>query len=148
MKNAIDLSSTIVIRRKKILLYLCLHQYPFLLLYSLCSYLFFKFYMTIDILRYTCTPFKKSNATPLWSIISIYGFIFIMLGIIWKLDYLSFRWYFMCHDCFAETCAGRLNWVQCQKINVAKLDHNFNRWYQFVFEIIFIVFNRYHLKAY
>ena len=70
---------------------------------------------------------------------SVYGFIFIMLGIIWKLDYLSFHWSFICHDCFAGTCAGRLNWVQCQKINVSKLDHNFNRWYQFVYEIIFIV---------
>ena len=38
-----------------------------------------------------------------------------------------------------ETGAGWLNWVQCQKINVAKLDHNFNRWYQFVYETIFIV---------
>ena len=70
---------------------------------------------------------------------SVYGFIFIMLGIIWKLDYLSFHWYCICHDCFAGTCARRLNWVQCQKINVAKLDHNFNRWYQFVYEIIFVL---------
>ena len=70
---------------------------------------------------------------------SVYGFISIMLGIIWKLDYLSLHWYLICHDCFARTCAGRLNWVQCQKINVAKLDHNINRWYQFVYEIIFIV---------
>ena len=70
---------------------------------------------------------------------SVYGFIFIMLGIIWKLAYLSFHWYFICYDCFAETGAGWLNWVQCQKINVAKLDHNFNRWYQFVYETIFIV---------
>ena len=80
---------------------------------------------------------------------SVYGFIFIMLGIIWKLDYLSFHLYFICYDWFAGTCAGRLNWVQCQKINVANLDHNFNRWYQFVYEIIFIMlYNVYHLKAY
>ena len=59
-----------------------------------------------------------------------------MLGIIWKLGYLSF---YYCHDCFAGTCKGRLNWVQCQEINVAKLDHNFNRWYQFVYEVIFIM---------
>ena len=70
---------------------------------------------------------------------SLYGFIFIILGISWKLDYLSFHWSFICHDCFAGTCAGRLNWFQCQKINVAKLDHNFNRWYQFVYEIVFIL---------
>ena len=69
----------------------------------------------------------------------VYGFVFIMLGIICKLGYLSFHWYLICHDCFAGTCAGRLNWVQCQKINVAKLDHNFNRGYQFVYEIIFIM---------
>ena len=62
----------------------------------------------------------------------VYEFVFIMLGIIWKLGYLSFHWYFICHDCFAGTCAGRLNWVQWQKINVAKLDHNFKRWYHFV----------------
>ena len=31
------------------------------------------------------------------------------------------------------------NGVQCQNINVAKLDHNFNRWYQFVYEIMFIM---------
>ena len=30
----------------------------------------------------------------------VYGFISIMLGIIWKLDYLSFHWYFICHNCF------------------------------------------------
>ena len=70
---------------------------------------------------------------------SVYGFISIMFGIIWKHDYLSFHWYFICHACFAGTCTGRSNWVQCQKIDVAKLDHNINRWYQFVYEIIFIV---------
>ena len=97
---------------------------------------------TYDCVKYEATLHQwEGNATPLWSIISIlvYRFISIMLGIIWKLDYLSFHWYFICHDCFAGTCAGRLNWVQCQKINVAKLDHNINRWYQFVYEIIFIV---------
>ena len=70
---------------------------------------------------------------------SVYGFIFIMLGIIWKLDYLSFNWYFICHDCFVGTCAGRLNWVLCQNMKVAKLDHNFNRWYQFVYEIFIVL---------
>ena len=69
----------------------------------------------------------------------IYGFVFIMLRIIWKLGYLSFHWYLICCDCFEGTCAGRLNWVQCPKINVAKLDHNFNRWYQFLYGIIFIM---------
>ena len=54
----------------------------------------------------------------------VYGFVFIMLGIIWKLGYLSFHWCFICYDCFAGTCTGRLNWVQCPKINVANLDHN------------------------
>ena len=75
-----------------------------------------------------CTPFKKvtQHHFDQWYQ-SVYGFISIMLGIIWKLDYLSFHWYFICYDCFAGTCAGRLNWVQCQKINVAKLDHNFSR---------------------
>ena len=66
-----------------------------------------------------------------------------MLGIIWKHDYLSFHWYFI-YYCFAGTCAGWLNWVQCQKINLAKLD-NFNRWYQFG-DVIHHVRN--HVKAY
>ena len=84
---------------------------------------------------------KKSNATRFNRLYQFaYGFVFIMLGIIWKLGYLSFHWY----NCFAGTWAGRLNWVQCQKRYVGKLDHNFNRWYQFDYEIIFIMF---YLKA-
>ena len=35
------------------------------------------------------------------------GFVFITLGIIWKLGYLSFHWYFIFYECFAETWAGR-----------------------------------------
>ena len=89
--------------------------------------------------NYISTPFKKSNATPLWSIILICLWVYIHHVRYHLKAYLSFHWYFIWHDCFAGTCAGRLNWVQCQKINVAKLDHNFNRWHQFVYEIIFIV---------
>ena len=40
---------------------------------------------------------------------------------------------------FVGTCASRLNWVQCQKINVPKFGHNFNQWYRFVYEIVFIM---------
>ena len=32
---------------------------------------------------------------------------------------------FICNDCFIGACVGPVNWGQCQKINVAKLDHNF-----------------------
>ena len=34
---------------------------------------------------------------------------------------------------------GWVTWGQGQKINVAKLDRNFNRWYQFVYEFIFLM---------
>ena len=120
----------------------CIEHYLNLSLTAKLSVILFKFSM----LSFICTKIHLTD-TSYWSYWSdfdrlyqsVYGFIFIMLGIIWKLDYLSFHWYFICHDCFAETCAGRLNWVQCQKINVAKLDNNFNRWYQFVYEIIFIM---------
>ena len=73
---------------------------------------------------------QKSNAIRLWSITN--GFIFIMLGIMCKPVYLSFHWYLIGLYYFTETCAGRVNWGQCQKLNVAKLYHNFNRSYQFV----------------
>ena len=41
-------------------------------------------------------PSKKSNATRLWSLIStcLWVYIHCVIGIIWKLDYLSFHWYF------------------------------------------------------
>ena len=55
------------------------------------------------------------------------GFTFIMLDIILKAWVFVFPLVLHCNDYFAETCAGRLNWVQCQKINVAKFDHNLNR---------------------
>ena len=85
------------------------------------------------------TPFKKATQHDFNRLYQfVYGFIFIMLGIIWKLGYLSFHWYFI------------LLWLLCRNVrreiklgsmskNVAKLDHNFNRWYQFVYEIIFIM---------
>ena len=82
---------------------------------------------------------QRSNVAPLWSIISICSWVYIHHVRYHLKTYLSFHWYFICHDCFAETCTGRLSWVQCQKINVAKLDQNFNQWYQFVYEIIFLV---------
>ena len=78
------------------------------------------------------TPFKKVTQHHFDRLYqSVYGVISIMVGIIWKLDYLSFHWYFICHDWFAGMCAARLNWAQCKKKNVAKLDHNINRWYHY-----------------
>ena len=67
------------------------------------------------------------------------GIIFYMLGIMSKHVYLYFYWYqyLICFDCFSETCAGRVHWGQCQKLNVAKLHRN--RSYQFVYGLMFIM---------
>ena len=62
-----------------------------------------------------------------------------LVSLMTKLGYLSFDCYFICYTCFEGTCAVRVNWVGCPKINDAKLDHKFNRWYQSVYGIIFIV---------
>ena len=70
------------------------------------------------------TPFKKSNATRLWSII-IYlfypGFVFIKLDIPGKPVYLPFDWCLICSDCFTEACVELVNWGQWQIGRVAKL---------------------------
>ena len=95
--------------------------------------------------RHWMTPFKESNATRLWSIISICLGVYIhhVRYYLKAWLFLSFHWYFIILAWFFP---GLLKWVQCQKINVAKLDHNFNRWYQFVYEIIFILLTI--MKAY
>ena len=70
--------------------------------------------------------------------IFLYGVIFIVLDITGKPRYLSFHWYLIWHDCFAETCARWVNWA-ITKIGIAKLDRNFNRWYEFVHEFVFLL---------
>ena len=69
------------------------------------------------------TPFKKKRNTTL---IDYINFLWICIHhvryIIWKLGYSSFHWYmyFICHDCFAGKCTGRLNCVQCKKHKFCK----------------------------
>ena len=71
----------------------------------------------------TSTPFKKSNATRLWSIISLLSWICIhQMRYPWKAYvYLPFDWCLICSDCFTEACVGWVNWGQWQKGRVAKL---------------------------
>ena len=80
----------------------------------------------------TCTPFKKVTQHNFDRYQFIYKFVFIISGIIWQPGCLSFHWYLICPDYFTGKCAEKLNWGQCQKLNVAKLHKNFNRLYQFV----------------
>ena len=87
-----------------------------------------------------CIHPSKSYATPLWSIISICVWVYIQY-----VRYNLKAWLFVFPFIL------NLSWLLCRnvrsaiklgsmsKINVAKLDHNFNRWYQFVHKIIFIV---------
>ena len=67
------------------------------------------------------TPFQKSNVTRLQSIRPILICLWVCIPRV--------RYHLKaCLFCLViDTCRNVRNWVQCQQINLAKLDHNFNR---------------------
>ena len=74
---------------------------------------------------------QKSNATQLWSIRHVRYHVKVCLFV--------FPLSIICSNSFIETCAGWEILGQCQKLNVAKLHHKFNRSYQLVYGLTLIM---------
>ena len=89
---------------------------------------------------YEYTPFKKVTQHHFDRLYqSVYGFIFIMLCIIWKIDYLSFHWYFICQECFAGMCARAIKLGSMSKNKCCIIGPQLQSMIPIVYESIFIV---------